>query len=82
MEFNLLDVGFFKTQALLAVYHLQHKTEQQGGNAEAGQHDQRSGVVELRGVSDAGIGGVEHLADEQGEQPQADVLNLEDKGVG
>ena len=76
------DVGKFEADAFRLVDDLQQEAEQQGGNTEARQHDERRGVVELGGIGDSGIGGVEHLADEQGEEPQADVLNPENEGVG
>ena len=92
--FIFLDVRLFEAVALLLVDILEHEAEQQGGYAEACQHDERGGVVVrhgglLRG-DEAGlkvayelrVGLVEHLADEHGEEPQADVLYPENQGVG
>ena len=38
--------------------------------------------MELSRIGDSWVGGVKHLANEQGEQPQTDVLNPEDEGIG
>ena len=91
--FIFLDVRLFEAVTLLLVNHLEYEAEQQGGHAEAGEHYERGCVVVghgglLRG-DEAGfevgdelrIGLVEHLADEQREEPQADVLYPEDEGV-
>ena len=43
--------------------------DKQSGNAEAGQHDQRHRVVELMGSRTGGVGLVEHLANQQREEP-------------
>ena len=75
-------VRFFQSDAFFLIYNLQHEAQYKSSHAEAGQHDERCGVVKLRGVGNAGVGGVEHLADKQGEQPQTDVLNPEYQGVG
>ena len=75
----LLDVRLFKSEAFLLVYNLEEEADDEGGNAEAGKHDEGSGVVELCGVGHTLVGGSEHLADEQREEPEADVLNPEDK---
>ena len=78
----LFDIRFLKAKSLLAVDNLQQEAEQQGSHAKASEHDQRPSVVELRGVCNARIGLVEHLTNEQGEQPEADVLNPEDQRIG
>ena len=78
----LLDVRLFETETFLAVNDLQDETEHEGCQTEAGKHHQGRGVVVLSGVGDTGVGLVEHLADEQWEEPEADVLNPEDEGVG
>ena len=78
----LLDVWLLKSEAFLLVYNLEEEADDEGGNAEAGKHDEGSGVVELCGVGHTLVGGYEHLADEQREEPEADVLNPEDESVG
>ena len=70
---SLLNVWQFKSQTLLAVDNLEEQTEDEGCHAEAGQHDEGGGIVELGGVGDSWVGGIEHLADEQWEQPQANM---------
>ena len=77
-----LNVRFFESDALLLIDHFEDEAEDEGSDAEAGEHDERGRVVALRGVFDARVRLVEHLADEQREEPQADVLNPEDEGVG
>ena len=52
------------------------------GHTEACQHDERGSVVELRGVGHTLVGSVEHLTDEEREEPQTDILNPEDQCVG
>jgi len=77
-----LDVGQFESESFLLVHHLEDESDGECCYAEACEHDERPGVVVLRGVGDAGVGLVEHFADEQREEPQADVLNPEDERVG
>ena len=77
-----LDVWLLKTKTFLLVDGFQHKAEEQGCYTQAGQHDQWSGVVELGGVGDTRIGGIEHLTNKQGEQPKTNVLNPENQSVG
>ena len=60
----LLDVREFQADAFLLVDGFQNETEDKGCNTEAGEHNQRSGIVQLRGTGAFGIGGVKHLADE------------------
>ena len=74
----LFDIGLFKSDAFLLVDNLQHKAEDEGCNTQTCQHEQWGGVVELRRIGNARVGGVEYLADEQGEQPETNVLNPED----
>ena len=82
-EFGLLlDVGFFQSETLLAVNDLEEQTEEQSCHTETCEHDEGGCVVELCGVGDSRIGGVEYFTDEQREQPESDVLNPEDEGVG
>ena len=78
----LLDVGEFQSDALLLIDGFQDEAEDEGCNTEAGEHDQRSGIVQFRSTGAFGIGGIEHLADKHGEEPQTDVLNPEDERIG
>ena len=73
---SLLDVRFFEAVALLLVYHLEDKAEDEGGHAEAGKHDERGGIVVRHGgflrrneavlkvADELWVGLVEHLTDE------------------
>ena len=79
---------------LLAVNDLQVQTDKQSGDTQASQHHERPGVVVRNGsllgldgavgqtLNDVGVGAVQYLADEDGEEPQTDVLNPENQGVG
>ena len=79
---------------LLAVNDLEVQTDEQSGNAQACQHHEGPGVVvgncSLLGLdgavgktlNDVGVSAVEHLADEDGEEPQTDVLDPENQCVG
>ena len=78
----LCNIRQFEADAFLLVDGFQHEAEDEGGYTQTGEHHQRGGIVELRGVCHAWVRGVEHLADEQGEQPEADVLDPEDEGIG
>lgn len=77
-----LDVGQLKAEVLLLVHNLQDETDEECSHTEACQHNERCGVVELCGVCHTLVGGVEHLTDEEREEPQADILNPEDQRVG
>ncbi len=88
------DIGELETEALATVDDLKDETDDESGHAERGEHHEGSGVVVAdRGLlgghcacgerlSDVGVGGVEHFADEQREEPEADVLNPENQRVG
>src|SRR5574344_585892 len=82
LTFLFLNVRQLKSEAFFLVYFLQHEAEDEGGYAQTGKHHQRSGVVELCGVCNAGIGLVEYFADKQWEEPQTDVLNQENQCIG
>ena len=69
-------------QSLLLVNNLEDKADDERGNTQACQHHQWGGVVEFGSIGNSLVGHGEDLADEQGEQPQADILYPEDKGVG
>ena len=74
----LLYVRLFESETFFLVYDFKEQSDDKGCHAEACEHDEWSGVVELCGVGHSLVGGGEHLADEQGEEPQSDVLNPED----
>ena len=77
-----LYIRQFEADAFLLVDGLQHEAEDEGSHTEAGEHHQWGGIVKLRGVCHTRVRGVEHLADEQGEQPKADILDPENQGIG
>ena len=77
-----LYIRQFEADAFLLVDGLQHEAEDEGSHTQTGEHHQWGGIVELRRVGHTWVRGVEHLADEQGEQPEADVLDPENQGVG
>ena len=79
---SIQDVGLFEAEVLLLVDDLEVEADQHGGHAEAGQHHERPGVVELVGRRAGGVGARQHVADQDREEPQADVLDPEDEGVG
>ena len=94
--FNLsvrLDVRQFEAEMLFAVHDLKIKAKNECGHAKACKHHKRPSVIVaygslLRGHRavlhsrhDVGIGRIENLADTEREQPQADVLNLENQRI-
>ena len=91
LSFN--DIRFFKSISFFLVHYFQDKTQYQRGNAQTCQHDERHSVVVGHGGlfpcdgSALKIGNqlriciVENFANEQREEPQANVLNPEDQGV-
>ena len=84
----------FQSVAFLLVHGFQHEAQDEGGHAQAGQHDEGCGVVVGHGgflggdeaVLQVGhqlrVSAVEHFADEQREEPQPDVLYPEDECIG
>ena len=79
---TLFDVGLFEAEVLLLVHYAEVEGDEACGDTKGGQHDEGPGVVELGGGGAFGVGAVEHFADEQGEEPEANVLNPENQGVG
>ena len=66
----LLYVRLFESETFLLVYDFKEQSDDKGCHAEACEHDEWSGVVELCGVCHSLVGGGEHLADEQREEPE------------
>ena len=75
------NIRKFESDVLLPVHHLKDKSDDEGRHSECGKHEERVGVVVLQGVGNSGVAGVEYLADEEGEEPESDVLNPEDEGI-
>ena len=70
-----MNIWEFKTNAFLAVDDFQHEAEDKGSHTKASEHHERGGIVELCRVGNTRIRLVEHLADEQWEKPETNVLN-------
>ena len=66
---------------LLTVHSLEYEAQDEGCNAQAGQHNQRSRVVELCRIVHIRIGLVQNLADKQREEPQTYVLDPEYQSI-
>ena len=87
------DVGELEADVFLLVDALEDETEEESNDAEASEHHQRPSIVITDGGSfgshravghsldDIGIGLIEDLTDEHGEEPEADILDPEDEGV-
>ena len=75
------DVREFKANAFLAVNDLQHEAKNQSCYTQTGEHHQWSSIVELCWICHPRIGSVEHLTNEQWEEPQTNVLDPEDQGI-
>ena len=90
----VFDVRQFQSVSFFLVNGFQHESQYQGGHAQTGKHYQGSCVVVRDGrffrtdgsVLQLGyqlrVGFVQHFANQQREEPQADVLYPENKGVG
>lgn len=90
----LLNVGFFQSVTLFLVNYFQHKAQYQCSHTKASQHHEGSRVVVrnsslirrnravLQSFNQFGVRLVKHLTNEQGEEPQTDVLNPENQCVG
>ena len=87
----LLDVWFLEAEMALGVKSLEIKGYQQRRHSEAGEDDERNGVVVWYELSTGGLGGddcvvslvgrLEHASDKLRDETQTDVLYPEDEAV-
>ena len=66
---------------LLAIDDLKVEANQHGRDAETCEHDERPSVVQLVRRSAGGVGAGQHIADQDREEPQSNVLDPEDQGI-